>query len=176
MARSTSSTAASSSFSLGVVKVEQPAEYQSTVERLLKESDLLIVQEFLRTDFDWRIGILDQKPLYACQYYMARGHWQIYNNQTSGDDHSGDFKTMPIEMAPQRLVQTALRAANLIGNGLYGVDLKETDGRYTLIEINDNPSIDSGVEDKMLRQYLYDRVMEVFERRVEALHEGRSIT
>jgi glutathione synthase/RimK-type ligase-like ATP-grasp enzyme len=79
-------------------------------------------------------------------------------------------------MAPQRLVQTALRGANLIGNGLYGVDLKEVEGRYSIIEVNDNPSVDNGVEDKMLRNYLYDRIMEVFERRVDTLHEGRSIT
>ncbi|MCU0787364.1 MAG: RimK family protein [Verrucomicrobia bacterium] len=164
-----------SSFSLGVVKVSDQAEYLKTVEALLKDSDLLIGQEYARTDFDWRIGILDQKPLYACKYFMARGHWQIYNNQETGEDHTGDFKTIPIEMAPQRLVQTALRAANLIGNGLYGVDLKEVDGRPSVIEINDNPSIDSGVEDKMLRHYLYERVMEVFERRVDTLHEGRSI-
>lgn len=164
-----------SSFSLGVVKVEDEAAYQRKVDELLEESDLLIAQEFLRTDFDWRIGILDQKPLYACRYFMARGHWQIYNNQKEGDDHSGDFETIPIEMAPKRVVQTALRAAELIGNGLYGVDLKEVSKRCCVIEINDNPSIEAGVEDKMLREYLYDRVMEVFERRLEAQREGRTI-
>ncbi|HAV65570.1 MAG TPA: RimK family alpha-L-glutamate ligase [Verrucomicrobiales bacterium] len=165
-----------SSFSLGVVKVDDEPAYLAKVEQLLEESDLLIAQEYMRTDFDWRIGIIDQKPLYACQYFMARGHWQIYNNEETGDDHTGDFKTIPIEMAPQRVVQTALRAANLIGSGLYGVDLKEVNGRCSIIEINDNPSIDAGVEDKMLRSYLYDRVMEVFARRLEAQREGRTIS
>jgi glutathione synthase/RimK-type ligase-like ATP-grasp enzyme len=78
-------------------------------------------------------------------------------------------------MAPKRVVQTAVRAANLIGNGLYGVDLKEIGGKCSVIEVNDNPSIDAGVEDKMLREYLYDRIMEVFERRLDARREGRAI-
>jgi len=162
-----------SSFSLGVVKVEDEAAYLKTVEELLEKSDLLIAQEYMRTDFDWRIGIIDQKPLYASQYFMARGHWQIYNNTKTGAGHEGDFKTFPIELAPKRVVQTALRAANLIGSGLYGVDLKEINGRCYVIEVNDNPSIDSGVEDKMMREYLYERIMEVFEKRIEARREGR---
>ncbi|MBX3748412.1 MAG: RimK family protein [Verrucomicrobiae bacterium] len=162
-----------SSFSQGVIKVESEAEYQARVEELLEMSDLLIAQEFLRTDFDWRIGIIDRRPLYACKYFMARNHWQIYNNAASGDDHLGDFETLPIEMAPQRVVQTALRAANLIGNGFYGVDLKVAAGQCRVIEINDNPSIDAGVEDKMLRRSLYDRVMEVFLKRLDSQREGR---
>jgi glutathione synthase/RimK-type ligase-like ATP-grasp enzyme len=164
-----------SSFSLGVVKIEDEAAYRQQVEELLEKSDLLIAQEFMRTAFDWRIGVLDQKPLYACRYFMARGHWQIYNNQRTDDDQCGDFETIPIEMAPKRVVQTAVRAANLIGNGLYGVDLKEIGGKCSVIEVNDNPSIDAGVEDKMLREYLYDRIMEVFERRLDARREGRAI-
>lgn len=163
-----------SSFSQGVMKVETNEEYQENVEKLLEKSDLLIAQEFLRTDFDWRIGILDQRPLYACKYFMARNHWQIYNNQTSGDDHTGDFETMPIEMAPKRVVQTALKAANLIGSGLYGVDLKEVNGKSYIIEVNDNPSIDAGVEDQMLRDFLYERIMEVFLKRLEGQRDGRA--
>lgn len=163
-----------SSFSLGVMKVETEEEYRKAVESLLEKSDLLIAQEFLRTEFDWRIGIIDRRPLYACRYFMARDHWQIYNNAKTGDDHTGDAKTVPIEMAPKRVVQTALRAANLIGDGFYGVDLKEVKGRFPVIEVNDNPSIDSGVEDEMLREFLYERVMEVFLKRLEKKREPRS--
>ena len=117
-----------SSFSQGVMKVETDDQYHRVVEELLDRSDLLIAQEFLWTEFDWRIGILDRRPLYACKYFMARNHWQIYNNNAAGEDHSGDYETLPVEMAPQRVVQTALRASNLIGNGLYGVDIKVSKG------------------------------------------------
>lgn len=161
-----------SSFSLGVMKVETEAAYKEAVDKLLEDSDLLIAQEFIRTDFDWRIGVLDQRPLYACKYFMARNHWQIYNNEKKGDERLGDFETLPVEMAPKRVVSTALKAANLIGNGLYGVDLKMANGKCYVIEVNDNPSIDAGVEDKMLRDFLYERIMEVFLKRLEAHREG----
>jgi glutathione synthase/RimK-type ligase-like ATP-grasp enzyme len=159
-----------SAFSLGVVKVDTESEYRRKVLELLEGSDMLIGQEFLRTDFDWRIGVLDRKPLFACKYFMAAGHWQIYNNSAEDkDDYSGDFETMPVELAPRKVVSTALKAANLIGNGLYGVDIKDFHGRPIVIEVNDNPSIDAGVEDKILRHTLYDRIMEVFYQRMERL-------
>ncbi|MEZ5450400.1 MAG: hypothetical protein R3E89_16000 [Thiolinea sp.] len=66
-------------------------------------------------------------------------------------------------------METALKAARLIGNGLYGVDLKQTaSGEVLVIEVNDNPSLESGVEDKVLGKQLYQRIMEVFLQRLEA--------
>ena len=61
-----------------------------------------------------------------------------------------------------------MKAANLIGNGFYGVDVKESDGRFTVIEVNDNPNVDVGVEDALLKDELYRRIMETFVRRIEA--------
>jgi len=162
-----------SSFSLGVVRVDDEAAYAEQVRRLLTTSDLLIAQEFLRTDFDWRIGVLDRRPLFACQYFMARNHWQVYHHHGNGEPAYGPYKTLPVELAPRRVVQTALRAANLIGNGFYGVDLKVVGGRPHVIEINDNPSVEYDCEDRVLREGLYDRVMEVFLKRLDQRREGR---
>ena len=69
-------------------------------------------------------------------------------------------------------MQIATKAANLIGDGLYGVDVKETDGRFAIIEVNDNPNIDAGCEDAILRDDLYRRIMEEFVRRIEAKKAG----
>jgi glutathione synthase/RimK-type ligase-like ATP-grasp enzyme len=55
------------------------------------------------------------------------------------------------------VLKTAIRVGNLIGDGLYGVDLKEINGKAHVVEINDNPSIDSGVEDEILGDELYLR-------------------
>ncbi len=155
-----------SSFSQGVVKVDTAEDYAAKVEDLLQKSDLIVAQEFLYTPFDWRIGILDEKPIYACKYYMARKHWQIYNHGNKGQA-VGNSETLPVELAPRHVIRTALKAANLIGNGLYGVDIKEVGGKSYVIEVNDNPSIDAGVEDTILRENLYLRVMESFLRRLE---------
>src|SRR5581483_5973956 len=94
---------------------------------LLDKSDLLIAQEFVPTAFDWRVCIFDRQPLFACKYYMARKHWQIYERLESGKVLSGKSETFAIGMTPKRVVNTAIKAANLIGDGFYGVDLKETD-------------------------------------------------
>ena len=155
-----------SSFSQGVVKVEDAVSLEHEVDRLLEKSDLIIAQEFIATPFDWRIGIFDRRPLYACKYFMARRHWQIVNRE-NGHAVEGRHETLPVELAPRPVVSTALRVANLIGDGLYGVDLKQVGRQVYVIEVNDNPSIEAGVEDEVLKGDLYTRVMEVFLRRLE---------
>jgi glutathione synthase/RimK-type ligase-like ATP-grasp enzyme len=144
-----------SAFSKGVVKASDEADFRSKLDMLFEKSDLIIAQEFMQSDFDWRVGILDRKPLFVCKYYMARGHWQICNWNTGGNNRFGKAETLRVEDAPPPVVQTALKAANLIGDGLYGVDLKEVDGKIVVIEVNDNPSIDAGVEDIVLKDDLY---------------------
>lgn len=162
-----------SSFSQGVVKVQNEEELQLRLKEFFAQSEMLVAQKFLPTTFDWRIGILDQRPLFACQYFMAPNHWQIIHWSKQGDDRYGNFKTVPVELAPRKAVQMALKAANLIGDGLYGVDVKESDGNFYIIEVNDNPNMDTGVEDEILRDDLYRRVMESFLRRIEQSKSGR---
>jgi len=157
-----------SSFSLGVIKVKTQEEYAREVERLFKISDLLIGQAFMPTGFDWRIGVLDREPLYACKYYMADNHWQIYDNTKTGDDAIGNFETWPLSAVPPDVIKNSLRVANFVGDGLYGVDLKEINGKAYIIEINDNPNIDGGIEDKILGDEMYLRIMRVFLRRLES--------
>ncbi|MCA9034132.1 MAG: RimK family protein [Planctomycetaceae bacterium] len=156
-----------SSFSMGVVKVHSSEELKSRLDEFFGESDLLLAQEYLPTTFDWRIGILDRKPLFACRYYMAPGHWQIIRQETHGSGRYGKVETLPVELAPAKAVKSALKAANLIGDGLYGVDVKESNGRFVVIEVNDNPNINAGVEDAVLKDELYRRIVEVFVRRME---------
>jgi len=157
-----------SAFSQGVVRAGNSDEFRKLVAEFFGGSELVIAQQYLRTDFDWRIGVIDGRALYACKYYMAKGHWQIAKHGTGGARPKfGKCKTMPVEMAPRKAVATAVKAAGLIGNGLYGVDIKEADGQFYVIEVNDNPNLDSGVEDAVLREDLYRRVMESFLRRIE---------
>ncbi|MGK0187689.1 MAG: glutathione synthase/RimK-type ligase-like ATP-grasp enzyme [Verrucomicrobiales bacterium] len=158
-----------SAFSVGVCKVSSEEELEEAVVKMQVSSDLIIAQEFVPTDFDWRIGVLDGKPLFACQYHMARGHWQIYNNKAPAKrDQSGDFDCVPLDIVPEGIVETAVRACDVIGKGFYGVDLKEIDSMPVVIEVNDNPSLEAGVEDKLLREELWDRLAETFYRRMEA--------
>lgn len=156
------------SFSRGVFKANDRREFKALTEKLFKESDLILAQEFLYTRFDWRIGILHGQPLYACQYFMSRAHWQVVRHESSGRSVEGGFKTFAIDDIPQSVVDIALRLAGLIGDGLYGVDLKQNDNGVYVIEINDNPNLDAGIEDQVLGDRLYDRVIAEFARRLEA--------
>jgi glutathione synthase/RimK-type ligase-like ATP-grasp enzyme len=83
------------SFSRGMVRVENESELEEKCAPLFETSSLLLAQEFLYTDFDWRIGILNNKPLYACRYYMVKNHWQIYHHQDNKKPTSGGFDTLP---------------------------------------------------------------------------------
>ncbi len=156
-----------SAFSLGMVKVENKDEAMAALNNLFKKSDMIVCQEFLYSEFDWRIGIIDNTPLFACKYYMSKGHWQIYNWKGMEEENSGECETMSVDMVPQKVVQTALKAAALIGNGLYGVDLKLIDDKVYVVEVNDNPNIDVGIEDMELKDKLYDLIMDSIYQRIE---------
>lgn len=156
-----------SSFSQGMMKADDETELEQALKKLFSKSDLLIAQQFLPTEFDWRVGILGQKPLYVCKYFMARKHWQIYEQSKTGRTYAGRSETLRIEDVPPKIVETALKAANLIGDGLYGVDLKQVDDRIYVIEVNDNPSLDAGIEDEVLKDKLYQKIMEEFLLRIE---------
>jgi len=160
-----------SAFSIGVNRVDSREALATAVSELLADSDMVVAQEYLPTAFDWRVGVLDGRALYVCRYYMARGHWQIIHRQGKRV-REGMVDTLTMDEAPSAVVDTALKAAALIGNGLYGVDLKEVDGRVMVIEVNDNPSIDGGCEDAVLGKALYREIMGVFLKRVTARKLG----
>src|SRR5690606_36390291 len=92
----------------------------------LADTDILLAQPFAPTSFDWRVGVLGGKPLFVVQYLMARGHWQIVKHEANGKAIEGGFRPMSIREAPPAVIDIGLRAAQLIGKGLYGVDIKET--------------------------------------------------
>ncbi len=154
-------------FSKGVFKINSLEEFRNTRESMFEKSDLLIAQEFLPTPFDWRVGIIDGQVIYVCKYFMASEHWQIVNWNKQDKTHEGEVESIPADQAPSGLLKTALKATSLIGKGLYGVDMKEVDGKFYVIEVNDNPNIDAGIEDKILKERLYEIIMEVFLNRIK---------
>jgi glutathione synthase/RimK-type ligase-like ATP-grasp enzyme len=164
-----------SAFSQGVVKCADAGELEKHAARMLQESDLLLVQEFLPSEFDWRVGVLGGEVLYACRYHMARGHWQIVKKTDGGKYRYGRVEPVALEEVPRRVLQTALRAASTIGDGLYGVDLKQAGARVLVTEVNDNPNLDAGCEDATLGDELYRRIMRCFLERVEERKRGNEV-
>ncbi len=157
-----------STFSFGVKKAKTEEEYYELVTSMLKKSDLIIAQEFCPSEYDWRIGILDHEPIFACRYYMAKGHWQIYNwNASKKNDQDGNADCLPIEKVPKKVMDVALKSAKLMGLGLFGIDVKEVHGKPLVIEINDNPNIDAGVEDGYYGDEIYIKILTALKNRLE---------
>jgi glutathione synthase/RimK-type ligase-like ATP-grasp enzyme len=156
-----------SGFGLDVVKIESEEGLRKEAERFFTKSELLIAQEWLPSEFDWRIGVFDGRPLFVAKYYMAPGHWQV-NKVVDGEEKMIEGKTeaLTIGETPEQVINTALRAANLVGRSLYGADLKQVEDRVYVIEVNVNPNIDAGNEDQVLGEALYREVLGVFARRV----------
>jgi glutathione synthase/RimK-type ligase-like ATP-grasp enzyme len=154
------------SFSQGVRKVESREVLETALEGLFRESELVVAQSFMPSTFDWRIGVLDRKPIFVCKYHMARGHWQIvHGGRTRG--RYGRVDPVPVNEAPAGAVEVGVRAASLVGGGLYGVDVKEIDGRFLVMEVNDNPNIEAGFEDQIEKAALYEHIVDWFKVRLD---------
>jgi glutathione synthase/RimK-type ligase-like ATP-grasp enzyme len=154
-------------FSRGVVKVENEEELLGLLPGLFAESELVVAQEWMPSAFDWRIGLLEGRPLFACRYHMARGHWQIVKESGSGRRSFGRVEALAPEDVPPAVVAAAVRAASFIGDGLYGVDVKEVEGKPRVMEVNDNPNVDAGGEDGVLGDELYLAIMRHFRTKLD---------
>lgn len=154
------------SFSSAVFKVKGREDYEHRAAELFKDSPLLICQAYMPTDFDWRVTTLDGKPLFTCKYHMAAGHWQIRDVGARGARY-GRVEAVPRDEAPREVVRLGCRAAKLIGDGLHGVDIKETPQGPVVIEVNDNPNIDVGYDDAADGDTIYEELLEAFIKRIE---------
>ena len=161
-----------SAFSMGVIKVGDAAELKRAALAMLERSDLIVAQGFEPTDYDWRIGVIGGEAFYACRYFMAKAHWQIVKRDGAGGVDEGAHETVAIADAPRAVVRAAVAAARAIGDGLYGVDLKQAGNRVKVIEVNDNPNLDAGVEDQVLGPALYARVIGHIRRQIDARRAG----
>lgn len=156
-----------SSFSRGVSKVADMAGLKKLAGEWLEDSDVLLAQRYMPTSFDWRIGVLGGKPLFAVQYLMAKKHWQIVKHDTGGKPLEGGFRSFSLAQTPPLVLDTGLRAARCIGDGLYGVDLKETGNGVFVIEVNDNPNLEHGVEDAAEKDEVWTRLTNWFIERID---------
>jgi glutathione synthase/RimK-type ligase-like ATP-grasp enzyme len=74
---------------------------------------------------------------------------------------------LPIEKVPKKVLNMALKSAKLMGKGLYGIDIKVVNNIPMVIEINDNPNIDFGVEDAFYGDAIYTQILTAFKQRLE---------
>lgn len=138
--------APNSSFSAYVDKVTTPEAFVRVGKRFLRRADRIVVQQYLPSEFDWRVITLAGRVLAVVRYEYAPQQWKPMDRSQEGE--WAKVVGVPRDAAPPGLVAVALAAARAIGDSLYGVDLKEIDGEYFVIEVNDNPTIAAGEEDQ----------------------------
>jgi glutathione synthase/RimK-type ligase-like ATP-grasp enzyme len=145
-------------FSSHVEKAHDEAEFRLIAARYLKNATPIVLQEYMPSGFDWRVGMLDNKILYLCKYYMPRGGWKV-RSLVDGKNQWGRVVPILRKNAPRKLEELAVRVSRCVGDGLYGLDVKEIDGKFFCIEINDNPSFYADLEDGKDPD-LYDKIID----------------
>ncbi|HET6581333.1 MAG TPA: RimK family alpha-L-glutamate ligase [Methanoregula sp.] len=143
----------STSFSLRVEKVNDIAEFFRVARRFIKLSDWIVVQQYIESRYDWRVGVLGGNLLYVCKYTIPSDTFKIQASVNGHLVYCGVESVSP-DKVPPHVIDLGIDAANAIGKGLYGVDIKNNNGDAYVIEVNDNPSIESGEDD------CYPRVFE----------------
>src|SRR5262249_42451034 len=81
------------SFSRGVHKVATAEEFRRVADELFEETDLLLAQKFLPTEFDWRVGVPAGRPLFVCPCRTGRGPSAIRTPRPAGAPRRGAFRT-----------------------------------------------------------------------------------
>jgi glutathione synthase/RimK-type ligase-like ATP-grasp enzyme len=150
--------APNSSFSLYVERVYTGEEFVRVGKRFLRRADRVVAQKFVQSEFDWRVGVLAGEPLYACQYLIPKKRWKIMTYTETGREIYGNVKGFELSKVDPKLLDTAVMAAKAIGNGLYGVDLKQVGDGFVVIEVNDNPTIAEDEEDQKAPQ-VYEKLI-----------------
>ncbi|MDO9096613.1 MAG: RimK family alpha-L-glutamate ligase [Candidatus Methanoperedens sp.] len=144
-------------FSSHVEKASNEKEFIKISKRYLPKSKVIVLQEYIRSDFDWRVGILRNEVLYLCKYCIPEGGWKV-KSKINGRNVWGDTIALPRESIDPELKEICIRLSKYVGDGLYGLDVKETSDGFKVIEINDNPSIYDGYEDAVDND-IYEKIV-----------------
>jgi hypothetical protein len=137
-------------------------------QRFLRRADRLVVQQYLPSEFDWRVITCCTAACWrCCSTASPPTRWRTMER---GPDGSRDHPLHRADMR-RRAARDRARGAAAIGDSLYGVDLKEIDGGFVVIEVNDNPTIAATEEDRENPEIYADIVRYLVEG--EAAFDGR---
>ena len=65
-------------FSKFVEKVATEEEFNKVAKRFFRRSDVIVVQKFCPTEFDWRVGVLNDQILFTLKYLMAKNQLETH--------------------------------------------------------------------------------------------------
>lgn len=153
-------------FCSGISMVNTVEELEAAVAEACLRSGAAVVQAFVVSEFDWRIGMIDHEFLFAAKYWMAPGSWKIHEKHKDGANW-GLCEPVPLREVPGPVLQAAFAASSATGPGLWGIDIKLVGQEALVIEINDNPNIDDDVEAAVDADRVWHRLAGWFSHRME---------
>ncbi len=136
----------STSYSNRVKRVHRVEDFLQTARAYLKMADELVMQEYIESEEDWRIGVLNGRFLFASRYVLPRESDQVQAVDSEEIPYYGIEMVKENEVS-RGAIDLAIQACQAIGSGLFSVDIKEREGKMYVIEVNDNPSLESGEEE-----------------------------
>jgi len=146
----------STSFSLRVEKASDVSGFFQVARRFIRLSDWIVAQQYVESRYDWRVGVLNGELLYACKYTIPSVTFKIQASVNGHIVYCG-VESVPENAVPPRVVRLGIEAAKAVGDGLYGVDIKNNNGDACVIEVNDNPSLECGEDDYY--PHLYEKII-----------------
>lgn len=148
----------------GMVKVDKiDLQSLNAVRELLVDNSVILAQPFIETDFDWRIGILNNQPFYASHYSFVPGHWQIVRYDKENDRYlEGQDRSFLVKDVPIEILDLAMKASQPFGDGLFGIDIKETKDKLYVMEVNHNPAVRHGEEDRAMGPKVWQKLAHWF--------------
>jgi glutathione synthase/RimK-type ligase-like ATP-grasp enzyme len=146
----------STSYSNRVKRAHRVEDFVQTARAYLKMADELVVQEYIESEEDWRIGVLNGRFLFASRYISPRESDRVQAIDSEEIPYFG-IEMVRQDDVPIGAIELAIQACHAIGSGLFSVDIKERQGKMYVIEVNDNPSLESGEED--LYPDIFERII-----------------
>jgi glutathione synthase/RimK-type ligase-like ATP-grasp enzyme len=86
----------------------------------------------------------------------------VVKYRPDGSSHEGGFRALDLDAAPPEVIEMAVRAARAFGDGFYGVDLKQTTAGIVVMEVNDNPNLEHGIEDAVGKDEIWIKLLKWF--------------
>lgn len=120
---------------IGVMIVESAASLKSVLQGLWKYEAEVLLQEYMKIDFDVRTLVLDGK-IHAAVKRLKSNSKDFRTNKALGND----TKPYVLNEKEKKLI---LRAASMSGCYYCGVDHVIVNGQYYIIEVNGSPGSDA---------------------------------
>lgn len=121
------------------------------LDKVANKPDIVIAEEVVYPDAAWRVGIFNQDIMFAGKYYVESNMfpYQI----------SSIYEPWKVDEIPVEVTVAAFKVSDILGPGLYALDIFEKKNKIYIMDIFDNPDINAGKEDQIQPNNMYMNII-----------------